>query len=328
MKNWLLIIIFGIAFVSCENDVERQKINMTSNVKSQTKALVMDNPELGTLGFGVMCYSKENGTFDSLTDIPNYYYNLRVYKQSTAWVTSAVLYWPESANVSFVAYAPYSTSENGITLSPSTQVGYPTISYFANNIDITKQVDLCYSTPQLNKTQIDGTVAFTFNHSLSKISFSAKNYYAFDTIAGCKIKSIRLTNIIKKGSILLNSNPSWIASSLASDTVSYYLNIANSMLKDQKLNMDFQQINQDNACLMLIPQNIDITKSKLEIVVSDLLGNEIKTNYLTLSSIGLTQIKKGQNINIKLVIIAGKVYASIVVLPWIVNTFGESTIGK
>ncbi|MEA5099817.1 MAG: fimbrillin family protein [Bacteroidales bacterium] len=328
MKNWLLIIIFGIVFVSCENDVERQKIIMTSNIQSQTKALVMDNNVLGSLGFGVMCYSKENGTFDPLTDSPNYYYNLKVYKFSSAWVTSASLYWPESAKVSFVAYAPYSTSENGITLTPSTQVGFPTISYIANNIDITKQVDLCYSTPQLNKTQNDGTIAFTFNHSLSKISFSAKNYYDYDTISGCKIKSIRLTNIINKGSILLNSNPSWTPSALISDTGSYNLSISNSMLRDLKLNLDYQLINQTNACLMLIPQNIDISTSKLEVVTSDLNGVDIKTSYITLNAMGITQLTRGQNLNIRLSVISGNVYADFVIIPWDTFTFTESTIGK
>lgn len=329
MKNWLLIIILGIVFVSCENDLERQKINMTSNVESQTKALVMDNSTLGSLGFGVFTYAKL-GTFDSINDKPDYYYNIGVYKPTSVWTSTVNMYWPENTNykLSFIAYAPYKTVDNGITLSPSTQAGYPILTYYSNNSDITKQVDLCYSLPQLNKTQAQGTIAFNFKHSLSKISFSAKNYYAYDTISGCKIKSIRLTNIINKGSILLNSNPSWTSSSLLSDTGSYFLSISNSMLNDLKLNLDYQLINQTNACLMLIPQNIDLAKAKLEVVISDLANVDIKTTYITLNAMGITQFTKGQNTNIRLSVVSGNVYADFVIIPWDTFTFTESQIGK
>lgn len=329
MKNWILIIVLGIVFVSCENDVERQKINITSNVEQQTKALVMDNTSLGTLGFGVFTYAKL-GTFDSINDKPDYYYNIGVYKPSSIWTSSVNMYWPENTNykLSFIAYAPYLTSDNGITLSPKTQAGYPLLTYFSNNNDITKQVDLCYSLPQLNKTQAQGTIAFNFKHSLSKISFSAKNYYDYDTISGCKIKSIRLTNIINKGSILLNSNPSWTPSSLISDSGSYLLSISNSMLRDLKLNLDYQLVNQINACLMLIPQNIDISTSKLEVVTSDLNGVDIKTSYITLNAMGITQLTRGQNLNIRLSVISGNIYADFVIIPWDTFTFTESQIGK
>lgn len=329
MRNWILIILLGIVFVGCENDAERQKINIKSTVEQQTKALVMDNSSLGTLGFGVFTYAKL-GTFDSINDRPDYYYNIGIYKPASTWISSVNMYWPENTNykLSFIAYAPYLTADNGITLSPKTQSGYPLLTYFSNNSDITKQVDLCYSLPQLNKTLSQGTVAFNFKHSLSKISFSAKNYYAYDTISGCKIKSIRLTNIINKGSILLNSNPSWTPSALISDSGSYFLSISNLMLKDLKLNLDYQLINQTNACLMLIPQNIDISKSKLEVVISDLSGVDIKTSYITLNAMGITQFTRGQNLNIRLSVISGNVYADFVIIPWDTYTFSESTIGK
>jgi len=331
MKNWILIILLGVVFVSCdtETETERNKIIMSSNVESQTKALVMDNNALGSLGFGVFTYAKL-GAFDSINDKPDYYYNIGVYKSASVWTSAVNMYWPENTNykLSFIAYAPYSTYENGITLSPSTQTGYPILTYYANNSDITKQVDLCYSLPQLNKTQAQGTVAFDFKHSLSKISFSAKNYYAYDTISGCKIKSIRLTNIINKGSMVLNSNPSWAPSTLISDTGSYSLSISNSMLNDLKLNLDYQLINQTNACLMLIPQNIDISKAKLEVVISDLAGVDIKTTYITLNAMSITQLTKGQNLNIRLSVISGNVYADFVIIPWDTFTFTESQIGK
>ncbi|MBP1630486.1 MAG: hypothetical protein H6Q15_1379 [Bacteroidetes bacterium] len=331
MKKIILFILVSFAILGCDEDEEpKKRIFFNSSIEKSTKASVLNNTQLGTLGFGVLCYAKINGSFDSTTDAPNYYYNIRVYNNAGVWQTATNLYWPESTNdkVSFVTYAPYATVDNGITLSPITQVGFPKISYFSNNIDITKQIDFCYAPPQLNKTKLDGTISFGFKHALTKLSFSAKNYYDYDTVIGYKVKSIRLTNIKTKGDITLNSSPHWTPSNSALDSGSYYLNIANNTLRNIKLNLDFQLLNQDNAYLMLVPQIFDALNTKLEVSLTDLNGVDIKTTYISLSTLGISQFTMEQNISIRLIIIAGNVYASIQTLPWNTYSSPETTIGK
>lgn len=319
-----------LGLIACEEKEERQLIKMVSSVEKQTKATVLDNVLLGGNGFGVMCYVKENGYFDEINDKPNYAYNLKVYKSGSSWVSSNDLYWPESSTdrVSFVAYAPYATADNGITPSSVSHSGYPILNYFANNTDITKQVDLCYAPPMLNKTQVNGVINFGFKHSLTKITFSAKSHYDYDTIIGYKIKSIKLTNIITKGELLLGMTPTWTPSSSLSDTGSYFLTIGNQ-LKDLKLGLTYQGINNEDAFLMLIPQTFDAINTKLEIVIIDAVGTEIKTKQIKLSDIIIgNKFNLGQNLNIRLNVVAGDVYASLNVVSWTTVGSGSSQIGK
>lgn len=321
--------VFGL--IACEEEKkDLQLIKMVSSVEKQNKASVLDNALLGGNGFGVMCYVKENGYFDEINDKPNFAYNLKVFKSGSSWGTSTDLFWPESSTdrVSFVAYAPYATAINGITLSSVSQSGYPRLNYFANNTDITKQVDLCYAPPILNKTVSDGVISFGFKHALTKITFTAKSHYDYDTIIGYKIKSIKLTNVITKGDLLLGMTPTWTPSSSASDTGSYFLTIGNQ-LKDLKLGLTYQGINNEDAFLMLIPQTFDALNTKLEIVIIDAVGTEIKTKQIKLSDIIIgNKFNLGQNLNIRLNVIAGDVYASLVVVAWNSSVYPESIIGK
>lgn len=326
----IIIVLMVLGLIACEEKEERQLIKMVSSVEKQTKATVLDNVLLGGNGFGVMCYVKENGYFDEINDKPNCAYNLKVYKSGSSWVSSNNIYWPESSTdrVSFVAYAPYATAINGITLSSVSQSGYPRLNYFANNTDITKQVDLCYAPPILNKTVSDGVISFGFKHALTKITFTAKSHYDYDTIIGYKIKSIKLTNVITKGDLLLGMTPAWTPSSSASDTGSYLLTIGNQ-LKDLKLGLTYQGINNEDAFLMLIPQTFDAINTKLEIVIIDSLGTEIKTKRIKLSNIIISnKFNLGQNLNIRLNVIAGDVYASLTVLPWTDVNTDQSKISK
>lgn len=320
-----------LGLIACRDEKhDLQLIKMVSSVEKQTKATVLDNALLGSNGFGVMCYAKENGSFDPINDKPNYAYNLKVYKSGSSWITSTNLYWPESSTdkVSFVAYAPYATADNGITPSSVSHSGYPILNYFASNSDITKQVDLCYAPPVLNKTASDGVINFGFKHALTKITFSAKSHYDYDTIVGYKIKSIKLTNIITKGELFLGTTPTWTPSSSATDTGSYFLTIGNQ-LKDLKLGLNYQGINNDDAFLMLIPQTFDAINTKLEIVIIDALGTEVKTKQIKLSDIIIgNKFNLGQNLNIRLNVVAGDVYASLVVVAWNSSVYPESTIGK
>ena len=143
-------------------------------------------------GFGVFAYYTD-GTQYSQLSLPNFMYNQQVKWDGSKWVYSPIKYWPnefgsEAASdnidyLSFFAYAPYvdvdptmglvsGADRCGIFgLTSSKESGDPVVKYHSN-YDLTKQVDLCYASPQLNKVKpnISEAVMFNFTHALAALN--------------------------------------------------------------------------------------------------------------------------------------------------------------
>lgn len=139
-------------------------------------------------GFGIMAYYTGSKTWDEMvssspTELkPTFMFNQKVTydKANTAWTYSPVKYWPNDteAKVSFFAYAPYESSENGsrvgIVTSKITETGTPKITFTLKPADkLDKMVDLVVATDK-DRSQTADAIQFDFEHILSKIAFKAK----------------------------------------------------------------------------------------------------------------------------------------------------------
>lgn len=150
-----------------------------------------------------------NQTYGEAT-IPNFMYNQQVKYNNSAntdlypakWEYTPLKYWPNGQNsssevenynaaatsadkVTFFAYAPHiataslgtvPASGEGITsMSNNYDKGVPTVT-FTVPTNAKQQIDLLYATPKYNQTKknLDGKVAFTFNHALSKLNYQVQ----------------------------------------------------------------------------------------------------------------------------------------------------------
>ena len=87
------------------------------NITRAGAAGVLDNTNIGTVGFGVFAYYTDDEVYNPESSKPDFMYNTQVTKNGTKWEYNPVMYWPNefgtganSTNtdyVSFFTYAPY-----------------------------------------------------------------------------------------------------------------------------------------------------------------------------------------------------------------------------
>lgn len=137
-------------------------------------------------GFGIMGYFTGQNKFEDVkTDVtPSFMHNQMVQYKSGAWTYTPVKYWPnrEHDKISFFAYAPYEDAwqngtKAGVTVSGPTVKGIPYISFQLkpeNSLD--RMVDLVVADQRDMEytSENAGRVSFTFEHTLSRISFRAQ----------------------------------------------------------------------------------------------------------------------------------------------------------
>ena len=197
---------------------------------------------LQTDGFGVMAYYTDDDLYSPIY-VPNFMYNTEVKYNNTAnaWTYEPVQYWPNETGenaasegidrLSFFAYAPYVdvTNSTGIVsgdatygivgLSRNGAVGDPWVKYYAS-LDPTKQVDFCWSTPQIDKTKptVTDKVNLVFNHALAALNVQVdamideltpgNNTLADET--HIYVRSITFEGFVTKGAFNLNTEqPTW-----------------------------------------------------------------------------------------------------------------------
>ena len=170
--------------------------------KSGTKASTTYSFDVKECGFGIIAYNTGTDTWDSsVRNHPNFMWNQQVTKPSTTWQYSPIKYWATdySENISFFAYAPYSTSgEYGITPMPNNSQDEPYIDFVLSNPD--NMTDLLAG-QQIDQTGLDVNgketgITFALSHLLSgldcKIKVDKTSIKEYGTAATVYIKSFRL----------------------------------------------------------------------------------------------------------------------------------------
>ena len=139
-------------------------------------------------GFGIMAYFTGQDNFETAKNevTPSYMHNQMVGydKTNSVWTYSPVKYWPNRPGdkISFFAYAPYENdwqngTKSGVILSAANEKGIPYINFTLKPEDkLDKMVDLVVANAQDQSYSpvTGGKVSFTFEHTLSRISFKAQ----------------------------------------------------------------------------------------------------------------------------------------------------------
>lgn len=152
----------------------------STTVDAQTRGGALTTDNLSSAG--VFAYFT-NGAFDASTAQPNFMYNQKLEKSSTAWTYSPLKYWPNNENdrITFVAYAPYVDEATSGGSNPSftglTAVGYPVLTYTvpAKEAD---QTDLLAAAPLKDRyySAVTGSsIKLDMQHALTKVTFKVKS---------------------------------------------------------------------------------------------------------------------------------------------------------
>ena len=167
-----------------------------TDVTNTTMQGVCDETHYG--GFGIMGYYTGSASWsdDMASSVaPDYMHNQKVTYNTigTTWEYSPVKYWPNNPadKISFFAYAPYEPdwehgTKTGVVVSAKDQKGLPSIVFnLKKSADLKQMVDLVVA-QTLDQTyeSNSGKVDFSFDHTLSRISFNVKlgdgNYDGMD----------------------------------------------------------------------------------------------------------------------------------------------------
>lgn len=208
-------------------------------------------------GFGVLAYYTDNQPYTP-NAIPNFMYNQKVTYDNTVnpavWSYSPLKYWPnelgatgtsEGDFLSFFAYAPYTmvdavtgnvpgnvpgivtAADYGIIgMTRAAESGNPKVRYVVN-LDPSKQVDLCWASPAINKVKTDyatsgdgSQVQFSFNHALASLNVQIDAMFdeatpganTLDPNTRIWVRSVTFDGLALKGELNLNVDgviPAW-----------------------------------------------------------------------------------------------------------------------
>ncbi len=203
--------------------------------KTETKATVTN---IGTLegagvGFYVLAYPcPADWATNGASAKPDVMYKEHVTYSTPNWVYTNTKYWPSSGNVSFFAYAPAEGTGTGLTLSPASTTGAPTLTVQIKN-SIADQFDLVVA-GALDRTFAQGKVPLTFRHALTSFGFKAKMDAALPSnvkikITGINIKASSSTDVLmNKKVITLGNTESTNTSTWANHTTPTYFQTSNN----------------------------------------------------------------------------------------------------
>ena len=158
----------------------------------------------GIPNMGVYAYYTGNGaannwTAQGATATPNFLDGITVSQSGGTWSYINPVYWPyaKDANVTFFAYSPVTTTNNGIVIKNTT--GVPTLTYTVPT-DCSNQPDLLVAQPKpdLNKNNTGSSpVKFSFHHALTCISFKLAG-------GGKKVTSIKVKGVQTSGTLSMD----------------------------------------------------------------------------------------------------------------------------
>lgn len=173
-------------------DADNEAIEFRTYNAQATRGTVATTATLQKVGtnFGVFAYYTQQTAWAEVTAanrLPNYMYNQKIEPVWTAdaepafsnWHYNPMKYWPNTIGdkISFFAYAPYATANNGIAIPAYTsETSYPVIPFTVASPNAGNMVDLLYASDASLKDVVKRTtpVTFTFNHALSRVIFYAK----------------------------------------------------------------------------------------------------------------------------------------------------------
>lgn len=291
--NLSLIGLVSVLLSSCVVDLndkvefaEKKEVRFLSN--PFTRGTILTNPE--EISMGVFAYATGLDQFTLGIAYPQEMDNRKMSHSITAQLTDAWNYaprqfWPQDVNdkMSFFAYTPYATSENGVTLNASPPGHLPVLTYEVP-LQAEKQPDLRVAIPQTDLTQRNSDVKFEFKEVLSSISFFVEG-------AGIQIKGIAVSGIKTRGQLSLGLESEGRVGAPFDYRIRWNLDDAISEL-DYSAGLAFDEgktyltttstlknmLNEDGI-LMMLPQSLT-SRSKIILTLSDGTRKEFPLNQM------------------------------------------------
>lgn len=259
------ILIAAFAFlISCETSIGDNIYTSPESVSfiiSQdnncTKGTPIDNVDKLT-NIGVFATLTQGSYADTSALAPNFMMNQLVENDGDKWVYNPRQKWSTEPDerISFFAYAPYATSENGIGIVNESGK-MPTIRFQMPQTN-TLQPDLMVATPVYDRDGKQGAVSFSFRHALAAISFSVKGD------ASRKITAVKLSNVVSAATLSLDSLEINWSDPADRSTQLYNLGVTDGDTAPGYGGIS-TSITASNGYLMMIPQ--DITNVEIEVEV-------------------------------------------------------------
>lgn len=317
---------------SWDTDSDQFTDQLSFSTQIASKGANLDNSNLSS--FGVFAFYTGQNSWESVsaTILPNYLYNQEVKRQKqgdewSAWTYSPVMYWPKAEEkLSFFAYAPFATPENGIKISSKTHTGPFTLTYRVP-VEVKNQQDILYTLPLLDQSKdsyLNKNIPLNFKHALTKIIFHAKIQDGKEPPAGqyLKIKSVSIKNISSGGTLNFQTTPVLSARwSVQEGPLQDYILTTQPEggLTDCNLGNIPVSITSPEGQLNLMPQTISqAALLSVQYALTDQNGNETEilvSEHLFSSLMSELQMGKGILFTIQLGVNApGIISAS--VLPW------------
>ncbi len=190
---------------------------------------------------------------------PNLMMNKEVEHIGDKWVYSPRQEWSTEPNelISFFAYAPFATNDNGITIVEESDK-MPTIRFQVPRSDNELQPDLMVAIPTYDRSKNQGAVGLRFQHALAAISFSVKGDPSRE------ITDVKLRNIVPAATLSLDSSKITWSDHDVRLTRSYRLGLIGGVTAPSNGD-SATSITANNGYFMMIPQ--DITDVEIEVTI-------------------------------------------------------------
>lgn len=301
------------------NQIEKKIVFNSSVVSVLSRGTPITKEDQTTLlSVGVYACSTGTNSFDEVNSTPDYMDNQlleRSLNENTfsEWTYSPTKYWPAAGNkLTFLAYAPNSSTCTGIALSQQAGTAYPKMIFNVNET-IKDQVDLLIAEPAKDCDRSNGTtVALKMQHALTLISFSAavKDEKTSDMI---RVNKITVTNVLSAGSTHIKTPIAWTN---LNTLASYTLSAENGMLTGTALTTTMSLQNKADGFLLLMPQPFNDEQAKIIVEYSDAagVGKIHEENF----AICYTEMawEPGRSINYRILLDAKKVEITAGLTPW------------
>lgn len=207
-----------------------------------------DIPDMGVFAYYTGDGAANNWAAQGASATPGYMNNIQITNNGGVWSYDDPVYWPHAAdaNVSFFAYSPYATADNGIIMNVTTSI--PSITYTVPE-NCSNQPDLMVSSllQDRNKTNNGSSaVNFQMRHVLTCIGFKASGN-------GEKIEKITVNGIKTSGKLTIaaDGTPSWDLSGAVAG------NFDATVDDGVYLGAMAELVNTGGGYLMMVPQTLE-----------------------------------------------------------------------
>ncbi len=252
MKH-ILFILFIVLFIACTNrELVQQpacgEIVFTSSVVEtlQRGTPIREVELLPTMA--VFGYYTGDGSENSWENVgsettPNIFSNTSLVNVGGAWQSVEPAYWPDpsDANVSFIAYSPSASTENGVEVA--VDKGAPILKYTVP-LTCSDQPDLMVSVLAKDKNRLTTSVPLSFKHALTAVGFAAKG--VCESIEWITVRGVETSGELQTG----EANIVW--RNLSGDKSVTY----SAKLEDVDLSDSLQTVVANDGYLMMIPQTL------------------------------------------------------------------------